>query len=343
MSNPLPPKMRSIIQQTASSKTLTLTNTPVPTPNHEQGEHLIQIKACSPCAGELLWPKNFPPPTARTLIPCPDLAGIVISAPSDSPFQPGDEVYARTNYIRPGNAREYSIAVTDELAHKPKCLSWVQAAAIPVSAQTAWQVLFIHALGTTGNGNGGEMDLEAAKVAWAGKRVLVTAASGGVGIWLVQLATMLGAEVVGTCGSRNVELVRSLGAKEVLDYRAVDLREWAVQSPSNKVDVVVDCVGGKALGDAWWTVKDGGVVLSIYQPPLQVCPDGFEGTSVKDLFFVMQPVRRQLEEISKLVEKGVCRGLVDSVWPLEQYEEAFKRLDGGHAKGKIVFDLSLNH
>ena len=64
---------------------------------------------------------------------------------------------------------------------------------------------------------------------------------------------------------------------------------------------------------------------------------------MKDLFFVMQPVRRQLEEISKLVEKGLCRGLVDSVWPLEQYEEVFQRLDGGHAKGKIVFDLSLNH
>ncbi|KAJ5961279.1 uncharacterized protein N7479_008429 [Penicillium vulpinum] len=332
--------MRSIIQQTASSKALTLTSTRLPIPNHAQKEHLIQVKACSPCAGELLWPKNFPPPTARTLIPCPDMAGIVVSAPEDSPFQSGDEVYARTNYVRPGNACEYSIAVTDELAHKPKGLSWVQAAAVPVSAETAWQVLFVHALAT---GDVEEMDLEAAKLAWAGKRVLVTAASGGVGIWLVQLATLLGAEVVGTCGSGNVELVRSLGAKEVLDYRVADLREWATQSPSNKVDVVIDCIGGKALGDAWWTVKDGGVVLSIYQPPLQVCPEGFEGESVRDLFFVMQPVRRQLEEISKLVEKGVCRGLVDSVWPLEQYEEAFKRLDGGHTKGKIVFDLSLNH
>ncbi|KAJ6137438.1 hypothetical protein N7471_003924 [Penicillium samsonianum] len=336
MSIPLPSKMHSIIQQTASSKTLTLTTTPLPTPNHAKGEHLIQTKACCPCAGELLWPKNFPPPTPRTLIPCPDIAGIVLSAPEDSPFQPGAEVYARTNYIRPGNASEYSIAVTDELAHKPKDLSWVQAAAIPLSAQTAWQVLLVHALG-------GDMDLDDAQLAWAGKRVLVTAASGGVGIWLVQLATLLGAEVVGTCGSRNVELVRSLGAKEVIDYRVVDLKEWAMQSPSNKVDVVVDCVGGKSLGDAWWTVKDGGVVLSIYQPPLQVCPDGFEGEGVKDLFFVMEPVRRQLEEITKLVEKGLCRGLVDSVWPIEQYEEAFKRLDGGHAKGKIVFDLSLNH
>jgi NADPH:quinone reductase and related Zn-dependent oxidoreductases len=231
--------------------------------------------------------------------------------------------------------------VADELAHKPKSLSWVQAAAIPVSAQTAWQVLFVHALGT--QGSQGEVDLEATRAVWAGKRVLVTAASGSVGIWLVQLATLLGAEVVATCGSRNVELVKSLGAKEVLDYRVADLKEWATQLPSNKVDVVVDCVGGKALGDAWWTVKDGGVVLSIYQPPLQVRPDGFEGEDVKDLFFIMEPIRRQLEEISKLVEKGLCRGLVDSVWPLEQYEEVFKRLDGGHAKGKIIFDLSLNH
>jgi NADPH:quinone reductase-like Zn-dependent oxidoreductase len=64
---------------------------------------------------------------------------------------------------------------------------------------------------------------------------------------------------------------------------------------------------------------------------------------VKDVFFVMQPDSRQLEEITKLVEAGLCRGMVDSVWPLEQFEEAFKRLDGGHAKGKIVFDLELNH
>ncbi|KAI2707313.1 hypothetical protein CBS147332_6967 [Penicillium roqueforti] len=340
MSDSLPSKMFSIIQKTAASKTLTITNTPLPTPNHAQGEHLIQIKACSPCAGELLWPKNFPPPTERTLIPCPDMAGIVISGPDDSPFQPGDEVYARTNYSRPGNAREYSIAVTDELAHKPTGLSWVQAAAVPVSAQTAWQILFVHAFGN--GANEGEMSFEAAKVAWSGKRILVTAASGGVGIWLVQLATLLGAEVVGTCGPRNVEFVKSLGAKEVLDYQVVDVKEWATQLPSNKVDVVVDCIGGKALQDAWWTVKDDGVVLSIYQPPLQVCPEGFKGEGVKDVFFIMQPVRRQLEEVSKLLEKGLCRGLVDSVWPFEQYEEAFKRMDEGHAKGKIVFDLSLN-
>ncbi|KAJ5767285.1 uncharacterized protein N7511_004901 [Penicillium nucicola] len=342
---PLPKTIRTLLQPTAHSPTLTLTQTPLPTrnPAPNSPEHLIQVKACSPCAGELLWPKNFPPPTPRPLIPCPDMAGIVISAPADSPFQPGAEVYTRTNYTRPGNARDYSIAVTDELAFMPKGLGFVQAVSVPLSAMTAWQIIFVHVFGS-GSGVEGEgegMGMEQARAVWAGKRVLVTAASGGVGMWVVQLARMLGAVVIGTCGSGNVELVRGLGASEVLDYRAVDLREWAGKK-GNAVDVVVDCVGRQSLADAWWTVQDGGVVLSIYQPPRDVCPAEFRGSEVKDVFFVMQPVSRQLEEITKLVEAGLCRGMVDSVWPLEQFGEAFKRLDGGHAKGKIVFDLELN-
>lgn len=337
MSSPTPAKMRGIIQPNANSKDLSLTTLSTPTINPSLGEHLIHVKTCAPCAGELLWPKNFPPPNPRELVPCPDVAGVIISGPKDSPFQPGDEVYARTNYIRPGNAREFTIGVTDELAHKPKTLSWVAAAAVPVSAETAWQILFIHA-GIAGDA---EADWSTAQDAWKGKRVLVTAASGGVGMWVVQLASLLGAEVVGTCGTANIALVRSLGAKEVLDYRSTNICEWA-EDPAKKVDVVIDCIGRKSLEDAWWTVRDGGVVLSIFQPPKQVCPAEYTGTGVKDVFFVMEPVRRHLESITKLVELGTCRGMVDSVWPLEQYEEAFKRMDGGHARGKIVFDLSLN-
>ncbi|KAJ5166134.1 NAD(P)-binding protein [Penicillium canariense] len=330
--------MQAIIQPNAASDALTLTTLPLPVIDPSLGEHLIRVKACAPCAGELLWPKNFPPPNPRELVPCPDVAGVVVSGPEDSPFQPGDEVYARTNYVRPGNAREFSVGVTDELAHKPKGLSWVAAAAIPVSAETAWQILFIHA----GIAVDAETDFAAAQTAWNGKRVLVTASSGGVGMWVVQLATLLGAEVIGTCGTANIPLVQSLGAKEVLDYRHTNLREWAEQ-PGKKVDVVIDCIGRQSLEDAWWTVRNGGVVLSIFQPPKQVCPTDYKGTGVKDVFFVMEPVRRHLEEITKLVELGKCHGMVDSVWPLDQYREAFKRLDSGHARGKIVFDLSLNH
>ncbi|PYH47651.1 NADP-dependent oxidoreductase [Aspergillus saccharolyticus JOP 1030-1] len=333
-----PTTMRAIVQTDADSTTLTLRTSPLPTIDSSKGEHLIKVRACAPCAGELLWPKNFPPPNPRELIPCPDVAGTVVSGPDDSPFQPGDEIYARTNYLRPGNARDYSVCVTGEMAHLPRGLSAVAAAAIPVSAETAWQILLIHA-GVAGDA---EVEFATAQKAWKGKRVLVTAASGGVGIWVTQLATLLGAHVVGTCGTTNVELVRSFGAAEVLDYRRVDLREWAEQNPEKKVDVVIDCIGRKSLQDAWWTVRDGGVVLSIFQPPEQVKPEGLDASGIRGVFFVMEPVRRHLEEITKLAELGKCRGLVDSVWPLEQYQEAFARLNGGHARGKIIFDLSLN-
>lgn len=335
----LPTTMRTLLQPSHDSKDLTIMTThPIPTTNLSLGEHLIRVHACAPTAGELLWPKNFPPPKPRELVPCPDIAGTVISAPEDSPFRPGDEVYARTNYVRPGNARDYTVGLTDELAHKPRGLSWAQAAAIPVSAETAWQALLIHA-GIVGGG--GKADFSAAQEAWSGKRVLVTAASGSVGMWVTQLAALLGADVVGTCGPDNVALVQSLGASEVLNYRTTNLREWAEQ-PGKKVDVVIDCIGRKSLEDAWWTVKDGGVVLSIFQPPRQACPDGYKGERVRDLFFVMAPNGKHLQDITKLVEQGKCRSMVDSVWPLEQFQEAFKRLDSGHARGKIILDLLLN-
>lgn len=334
---PLPTTMRALIQPSSKSKDLSLTTRPLPAANLSQGEHLIRVHACALCAGELLWPKNFPPPKPRELVPCPDISGTVISAPTDSPFQPGDEVYARTNYLRPANAREYTIGVTDELAHKSKKLSWVEAAAVPLSAETAWQILFIHA----GIFKGEEVDFSAAQGSWSGKRVLVTAASGGVGMWVTQLASLLGADVVGTCGPENVAHVKSLGAGEVLNYRTTSLREWA-KKPGKNVDVVIDCIGRKSLEEAWWAVRDGGVILSIFQPPTQVRPEDYKGQAVKDVFFVMAPNRKHLEQITKLVEDGKCRPMVDSVWPLEQFKEAFGRLDGGHSRGKIVFDLSLN-
>ncbi|KAG0158590.1 hypothetical protein PDIDSM_6105 [Penicillium digitatum] len=133
-------------------------------------------------------------------------------------------MYARTNYIRPGNAREHSMAVTDQLAPEPKGRSWVQAAAVPVSAQTAWQGLFSFMLLLAREmerrwiwrlprllGLEGEFLLLLLLVVWV--------------FGFVQLVTLLGAEVVGTCGARTVELVRSLGAKEGLNYPGTDLKE----------------------------------------------------------------------------------------------------------------------
>jgi len=140
----------------------------------------------APCNGELLWAKNYPKfnySNKEPVVGC-DLAGIIVAVPNSSPFRLGDEVYARTNFM----SRDYTIGVTEELAHRPQRLTWAESAAVPLSAQTAWQALFVQ-VGL------GDIDTAPAK----GKRILITAASGGCGGWMVQLACIAGAEVIGTC------------------------------------------------------------------------------------------------------------------------------------------------
>ncbi|KAL2822880.1 putative zinc-binding oxidoreductase [Aspergillus granulosus] len=325
----LPTKIRALLQADPTSTTITLVERDVPTPDLTKSEHLIKVHSTSPCAGELLWPRMVSIP-GKEIITCDDVAGVVVSAPLDSPFQPGTEVYARTNYWRPGCARDYTIATTEELARRAKNLSWAESAATPLSAITAWQAYFTH----SGVGEFGDE-------AWKGKRVLITAASGGVGVWLVQVGKLLGAEVIGTCGPRNVEFVKGLGASEVLDYRTTDFKAWA-SDEKNKVDLIIDCIGGKSLEDAWWTLKDNGTIIGIVQPPEQKKPEGLALPGVTAKFFIMKPSGKDLEQITKLVEAGKASPVVDSVWPLEQFEHGYARLESGHARGKVVFDLTLN-
>ncbi|PKX96400.1 NADP-dependent oxidoreductase [Aspergillus novofumigatus IBT 16806] len=320
----LPKTMRALLQPSIEEPRLVLTpDHPVPTATEGTDEHLIRVHCVSPCANELNWAKFFPDLQGREQIPCYDVAGTVVTSPPSSDFQPGTEVYARSNYLRPGCARDYAVISGADLARRPQNLGWAQSTAIPLSAQTALQALFVQ----SGIGQLGDE-------AWRGKRVLVTAASGGVGIWVVQLARLAGATVIGTCGPRNVEFVKSFGANEVINYRETDLK--------NQVDLVVDCTGKKSLEDTWWCVKEGGILLSICQPPEQVQPEECKGKNVRNFFFIVSANRADLEKVTKLVEEDKCRGVVDSVWPLEQFEEAFKRLDEGHARGKIILDLSLN-
>ncbi|KAL4861161.1 zinc-binding dehydrogenase-domain-containing protein [Aspergillus spectabilis] len=161
------------------------------------------------------------------------------------------------------------------------------------------------------------------------------------GMWVVQLAKIAGATVVGTCGPDNIEVVKSLGADEVLNYRSTDIKTWS-KTPDAKVDIVLDCIGRKSLTDAWWTVKEGGTMLSIFQPPNTAQPEELAVKDIKDIFFIMEPRREHLQQITKLIEEGKAQGYVDSVWLLEQFGEAFKRVEGGHARGKVIIDLSLN-
>ncbi|KAL8725273.1 MAG: hypothetical protein Q9166_007475 [cf. Caloplaca sp. 2 TL-2023] len=305
----------------------------VPVPDLARKDHLIQVKTIALCARELEWPFLFPGALLsdnpdQQIIPGYDVAGTVITAPAASPFRPGDEVYARTYPARPGNYREYSIGRTAEMALKPQKLSWAEAATVPMSAVTAWQALFEHA------GVRGLHDTDS-----KGKRVLVTAAAGGCGVWLVQLAGIAGLEVIAQIGSaQNDKLVRDLGAAETINYRMTGLKEWA--ETNGPVDIVVDCLGGDTLEEAWYCVKDKGSLISIFEPPEGKRPEEVKGRDVKHEFFIMYPSGDQLGEISKLIEEGRCQTIVDSVWAFEDFKGAFEKLGGGHARGKIVVKVT---
>lgn len=203
-----------------------------------------------------------------------------------------------------------------------------------MSALTAWQALFVQA------------GWKAEAGAEAGKKVFVTAASGGVGTWVVQLAKWAGAYVIGTGGKDNVEGLKKLGADEVLDYRAVDVKEWvngAQDGEERKVDLVIDCIGKKSLEDAWWTVKDKGTLISINQYPETAKPSKIDDKAkgINAFFFVMEANGSQLAQITELIDGGNFVPALDSTFPLEDFEEATKKLATGRTKGKIVFDLGV--
>ncbi|KAH7401495.1 alcohol dehydrogenase [Pyrenochaeta sp. MPI-SDFR-AT-0127] len=320
--------MRALIRTGTDKATLGLdVSHPEPTSADSPNSYIIKTKATALTRGELTWPEPLTP-----AIPVPgfDFAGVVLAVPATlgaKAFQPGDEVYGLTYpFSEKGNARDITVADEREMSLKPKKLSWEEAAAIPLSALSAWQGLFTH--GKLNGPRDGEK---------YGKRVLVTAASGGVGIWAVQLAHRAGTNVVGTCGPSNVDFVKKLGADIVLDYSKNDLLRWVNEDwESRAFDVVMDCVGGQTLTDAWQCAKKGGIVISVAEPPNPRKPVGGVAEGVEGVWFIVEAKRDQLEEITSLIEEGKCRGEVDRVYELEQWEEAFERLEGGHARGKVV-------
>jgi NADPH:quinone reductase-like Zn-dependent oxidoreductase len=324
--------MRALIRS-GDPKALSLTTTlPEPTPSAFPTAYLIRTKTVALTRGELTWPEPLQPSVP---IPGYDLAGTVISAPTNTPnlaFKPGDEVYALSTFTWQGNAKEITVATEEELALKPTNLSWEEAASVPLSALSAWQALFVH-------GMLGAPETEAASNN-KGKRVLVTAASGGVGIWGVQLAHLAGCEVVGTCGTSNVEFVKSLGADMVLDYTRADLLAWINQDRETRgFDIVLDCIGGKTLQIAWKCAREGGKVVSVAEPPVPKKPADGVAENVEGVWFIVVPNGEELKQVTGLIEQGKAKSVVDSVYEMEAYKLAFDRLEGGHARGKVILRI----
>ena len=201
-----------------------------------------------------------------------------------------------------------------DLAPKPRTLDHMHAAAVPLSALTAWQALFEHG------------DLE------PGQRVLIHGAAGGVGGFAVQMARSRGAHMIATASPRHAESLRALGVNEIIDYTSVKF-----ESAVSNVDLVFDTVGGQTQERSFQTLRRGGRLISIAAPPL---PAKALEAGVDAMFFIVRPNRSQLIEIGKLIDAGKLKVAVQSVFPLSQTKEAFELAAAGHLRGKIVVQVA---
>lgn len=214
-------------------------------------------------------------------------------------FKPGDQVFASTFGVNFGGHAEYKCLPEDGvLALKPANLTYEQAAAIPGAGQTAWQCL-----------KKGKLQ--------PGRKVLVYGASGAVGTYAVQLASRhFGAVVTGVCSGANLELVKSLGASQVIDYT----REDFTQSGAT-YDVVFDAVGRLRPAQGKKALKPGGIYINVHS-------DSDGGDKLENLLL-----------LKELIEAGKLKPAIDRVYPLEQIVEAHRYVEKGHKKGHVVITV----
>jgi NADPH:quinone reductase-like Zn-dependent oxidoreductase len=268
-----------------------------------------------------------------------DLSGVVSDVGAQvTRFKKGDAVYARLDKDRSGAFAEFAVVREGAAAPKPSNVTFEEAASLPLVALTAWQAL-----------------VEIGKLG-ANQRVLIHAGSGGVGCVAIQLARHLGATVFTTVGQRNLELVKRLGADVTIDYRGERF-----ESVATDCDVVLDSAGGDTLVRCFKCVKPGGVVVSIGTTPsaafarswglnpiivLAISVMSRKATAAarrhnaRYEYLFMRPDGEQLREITRLVESGDIKPLVDKVFPLEQVRDALAYSESGRATGKVVIKVA---
>jgi NADPH:quinone reductase-like Zn-dependent oxidoreductase len=337
MAASVPKVMRVVHQPDPKSSTLVLEEGPVPIPSGPS-DILIKVAATSPCLGELTWTAAMPDyfPADREPVPGQDVTGTVVEASEDSGFKPGDEVFGRINAVHPGGCREYAIVKKEETAIKPKSLGWEEAAATPLSALTAWQAVFVQ--GTL------EKDAvfgdEAARGRNASIRVFIAGAGTSVGMWAVQFAALAGAgAVVALASGAKADLLRRLGATDLVDYTRTSADAWVREGEDRETQLIVDCIGGAAMGDLWSVVKEGGTFLSICGHPDAVKPESCQKTLQKSVWFIVESLGVQLAEIARLMEAGKVKPLIDSTFGFEQFQEAFDKVESRKTNGKVVIKL----
>lgn len=294
-------------------------------PDVGDNDVLVRVRAASLGAGDRYAMRGAPYvarfaagwPEPKGYVPGYDAAGVVEAAgKSVTRLKPGDEVFGE-----PGRAcAEYVSAKEDLFEHKPANLTFDEAAAVPVSGLAALQGL-----------------RDVGKVR-PGHKVLINGASGGVGTFAVQIAKAMGAEVTGVCSTHNVEMVRSIGADHVIDYTREDFTRGGP-----RYDVILDNVANHPLSRCRRALAPGGIhvpnsgqagmgwIIGAFATSLFVRRQGRPSVSM--------PKRDDLIALKDLIEAGKVTPVIDRTYPLRETPEAFRYLDEGHARGKVVITL----
>ena len=312
-----------------------------PDPGIGQTDVLIQIHAAGVNMLDVkIRNGEFKPilPYTLPLVLGNDVAGVVVAVgPDVKGFKPGDEVYARPEQERMGSFAELICLHEESVALKPAHLTMVQAASVPLVALTAWQVL-----------------VETAKVK-KGQRVLIHAGSGGVGTIAIQLAKHLGAFVATTTSTQNVEWVKALGADVVIDYKTQHF-----ESLLQGYDVVLNSLSSDELEKSLNVLKPGGHLISISGPPtpafaeqqklnrvlkqvMRLLSYGIRKKARKQgvaySFVFMRASGAQLKEVTRLIEAGIIKPILDRTFAFQQTADALAYVEQGRAKGKVVVQL----
>jgi len=310
-----------------------------PIPEAQAGEVLVKVYAAGINPPDLYLrdgyrtlPPEWRPTPLFPLIPGTDVSGTVAAVGEGvNVFKPGDDVYAMVKF--PGDLMkgsgayaEYVCVPASEIALKPQKLSHIEASAAPMSLLTAWQLL----IETGHDAPNPFQPLRHQPVALEGKSVMVNGAAGGVGHLAVQLAKWKGAHVIAVASGRHRAFLLSLGADEFIDYTV-----RPAESVSQKVDLVIDAVGGSNMERFLNIIKSGGALFLVN-------PLGFDGHTLateRGITVSSTQVRssgQQLSEAGALLEEGTLRVTLDSTYPLAQASSAHERAARGSIQGKIV-------
>ncbi|PZP41622.1 MAG: oxidoreductase [Pseudopedobacter saltans] len=292
----------------------------IPTPTIKDGDVLVKVKAISINPVDVKSRQGYGVYGAvkneKPIILGWDIAGIVEETKSDK-LKVGDEVFGMVNF--PGHGKAYAEQVSapaNQLALKPHNISFEEAAASTLVALTAWQAL-----------------VDNGKVT-SGQKVLIHAASGGVGHIAVQIAKYLGAEVTGTSSVKNKDFVLGLGADHHIDYHTYD---W--KNATEKYDFVLDTIGGDNIDNSLEVAKEGGTIISIPSGLNESVTEKAKAKGVNGFFIMVHSSGEEMQKIAELLTDTTIKPYIDKTFSFEQMREAHLQQETGRTVGKIVLSL----